>query len=438
MRTDDATPPGEADHPLGGLAGRLGAVGPVRRVRTDGWMPRGCDMYSALAAVVPGAGDDQDENSISGTGRTYGDPARARTIAVAEALERHADGWVDEDLLTTASAAELGDAALDLDRVARCSEREMRRPGCPVRRADRNAAIRWARAVDMHTGADTLVPAVMVSLGLARRPAEQFWLPISTGAAVHVSAEAAVLNGICELVERDALTLTWLQRLPLPRLADDCVPERARGIVDWYARNGVDTHLFDATTDVGVPTIYCVQTTREPSVARAAQIVGAASDFDVPAAVVRAILEAAGMRIHAYYNRMARRYRDYTGVCDGSVSMGRRSQRHAWRFLLDERPDQPESRLVGRTFGSVGEQLAFLLCRLRELGMPVYVADLWTRELDEAGLVGVHVVIPDLQPMSLRPLAQYRAHPRLYQAPARMGLPVRTERQLNPYPQPMA
>ena len=57
-------------------------------------------------------------------------------------------------------------------------------------------------------------------------------------------------------------------------------------------------------------------------------------------------------------------------------------------------------------------------------------------ELGAVGLTAVSVIIPDLQPMSLFPLAQYRAHPRLYQAPELMGYPSHSEKDLNPWPQP--
>lgn len=381
--------------------------------------------------------DTSPDDSVSGTGRAYGDPARARLLAVVEALERHASGTVDRSLLTSASAAELGAEAMDLDLVARCSAQELRRPGCPVEPVDKNARIRWMPGVDLHSGADVLLPALMVSLGLSRRAGERFWLPISTGAAAHVTLEDATFNGACEVIERDAVALTWLQRLPLPRLSEECVPERAREIIEWYGRRGVDTHLFDATTDVGVPTIYCVQVTREENVSRAAQIVGAASDFDVPAAVLRAVLEAAAMRIHSYYNKYARSYRAYAGVCDGAVAMGRRSQRPAFDFLLADLANRPVSR--PRTLAvPEHDRLAFLLRRLKDLSMSAFAVDIATRELDDIGLSAVHVVIPELQPMSLRPLAQYRGHPRLYQAPARMGMPVHPESRLNPYPQPLA
>jgi ribosomal protein S12 methylthiotransferase accessory factor len=431
--------PGVADHPLVGLAGRFGAVGPVRLLKTDGWMPPKCSIYTAVVGNTSASGPARGiELGHFGTGRAYGDPARARLVAVSEALERHASSTIDEDVLTTASATELGADAMDLDRVARCSARERRRPECPVGEADKNARIRWVTAVDLHSGTDVFVPAVMASLGLSRLPTERFWVPISTGAAAHVTVEAAVVNGICEVIERDALALTWLQRLPLPRLADECIPEEAREIIDWCERHLIDTHLFDATTDVGIPTVYCLQTTRDPSVERAAQIVGAATDFDVPRAVVRAVLEATGMRISEYFTELPRSYRAYKTVSDGAAVMGRRSRRPAFGFLLDDLAERPVSRPTTPEVASEGQRLAYLLRRLAELQMSVFAVDISARELDEVGHTAVHVVIPDLQPMSLRPLAQYRAHPRLYQAPSRMGLPVRSESRLNPYPQPLA
>jgi ribosomal protein S12 methylthiotransferase accessory factor len=54
----------------------------------------------------------------------------------------------------------------------------------------------------------------------------------------------------------------------------------------------------------------------------------------------------------------------------------------------------------------------------------------------EAGFVAVRAVVPGLQPVSFWPRAQYRAHPRLYQAPAAMGYTVHGEPDQNYWPQP--
>jgi ribosomal protein S12 methylthiotransferase accessory factor len=75
---------------------------------------------------------------------------------------------------------------------------------------------------------------------------------------------------------------------------------------------------------------------------------------------------------------------------------------------------------------------------LSDASMEVIAVNRTTRELAAAGLVAVVVIVPKLQPMSLNPLVQFRAHPRLYSAPAKMGFRVLAEHELNPSPQPFA
>ena len=58
------------------------------------------------------------------------------------------------------------------------------------------------------------MPAVLVDLKLpVRSPAERFINMVSTGTAAHSDLREAVLGGLLEVVERDAIALTWLQRL---------------------------------------------------------------------------------------------------------------------------------------------------------------------------------------------------------------------------------
>ena len=164
----------------------------------------------------------------------------------------------------------------------------------------------------------------MVDLGFRRQRSERFWLPISTGCATHVTLAAALVNAICEVVERDAIALTWLQKLPLPTLDHGYFTGPVRQMVDWCSERGISTYMFDATTDIGVPTVYCVQLA--DTGCRAAQVVGCASDLDVAAAVERALLEAMGMRGHMHAEPLVpRRYADYDAASDGATAMGRRS-----------------------------------------------------------------------------------------------------------------
>jgi ribosomal protein S12 methylthiotransferase accessory factor len=421
------------------LSGLFGAVGTVHAIRTSGWLPPQCSMYSAatgdLAAIR--ASFPADIRMPYGTGRAYDDPEHARLIAVSEAMERYSALVFDERRFVTASARKLGKDALDLNAVPRCSARELRRPGCPVDQVDITADMRWVAAVDLCTQRDVFVPAVMVDLGCRRQRSERFWLPISTGCATHVTLAAALVNAICEMIERDAIALTWLQKLPLPILSDKYLTGHVLQMMDWCSDRGIDTYMFDATTDIGVPTVYCMQLTSHGY--NAAQVLGCASDFDVPAAAERALLEAMGMRgqMHAE-PQVPRRYADYSTPSHGATMMGHRSRRAAFDFLLDGLSSRPATVADPISFTSDIERLGYLVGLLADKGMPVYAVDISTRELADIDHSAVRVVIPGLQPMSLRPLAQYRGHPRLYSAPGQMGMRALPESRLNPWPQPLA
>jgi ribosomal protein S12 methylthiotransferase accessory factor len=133
-----------------------------------------------------------------------------------------------------------------------------------------------------------------------------------------------------------------------------------------------------------------------------------------------------------------RRYADYDAASDGATAMGRRSRRAAFGFLFDDLASRPVTTPVPLQFASDSERLGHLLKLLADKGMPVYAVDISTRELTSIDHSAVRVVIPGLQPMSLRPLAQYRGHARLYNAPAQMGMRVLPESRLNSWPQPVS
>ena len=424
---------------LTALSGLFGAVGTVHAVRTNGWLPPRCHMYSAATGNLTAirASFTGDVHMPYGTGRSYDDPAHARLIAISEAMERYSALVFDERRCVTASAKDLGENALDLDSVARCSARELRRPGCPIIPADTTADLRWVAGVELRTQRDVFLPAVMVDLGFRRQRSERFWLPISTGCATHVTLAAALVNAICEVVERDAIALTWLQKLPLPTLDHGYFTGPVRQMVDWCSERGISTYMFDATTDIGVPTVYCVQLADAGY--RAAQVVGCASDLDVAAAVERALLEAMGMRGHMHAEPLVpRRYADYDAASDGATAMGRRSRRAAFSFLFDDLASRPVTTPVPAEFASDSDRLGYLIRLLADKGLPVYAVDISTRELASIDHSAVRVVIPGLQPMSLRPLVQYRGHPRLYDAPVQMGMRALPESRLNRWPQPVS
>jgi ribosomal protein S12 methylthiotransferase accessory factor len=403
---------------------------------------QGVDGIIASTSLIGSYIDSRYRPGASITPRAHGraidDLARARLTAIAEGAERYAAAdFADRDQVW-ARHCELDGATIDLDRIPRCSATELGRPKCPIGRFDADAAIRWVSATDLISGAAVWLPAVMACYGLRDvQPAERFWYRISTGCAVHFDPAEALVRGICEVIERDAIALTWLQQLELPVVPASDLPDAVERLADKLRRIFVRAVIYDATTDMGVPTAYCLLIAEHDAQVR--QNIGCASGRTLAAAAEKALLEALDLRETCRSGDAPDSFADFHDVADGARYMARAERTHAFGFLTDgTRASGTPAGMGVQLPQRPDEALTSLTRTLAARGMQAIAVDRTTRELTDVGLTAVCVVIPDLQPMTLLPLAQFRAHPRLYSAPARMGYPVRNEKELNPWPQPLA
>ena len=369
-----------------------------------------------------------DVPGLAGVGMAW-DRDSAWALAVAEAVERCSSATLAGRELRWATALELGGDGLDLATVPVCSERELAHPACPVRRPDPSAAMRWVRGVSLMRLAPVWLPAVMVHIRIPKlAPGEHFWLPTSSGCAAHPVLAQALVNAICEVVERDAVALLWLQRMRVPRVDLDgglpAVPSRAGTI-----------SLFDATTDVGVPCLYAVD--RAPEAGELATLVCAAADLEPRRAAEKVLAEAILYRPAMERPPAVPEDPDlFTQPAHGAVHMSSPSRRHAFDFLLGTRRRRALSELPALDAPTPAAALAGLLDRLRALAMEAFAVELTTGEARAAGLRVVRVVVPALQPLTYRTRARYLGHPRLRRAPLRMGHRAHPEDEINPWPQP--
>lgn len=421
---------GEPDFPI--FTASLGNPGEVLREQT-GW------EHNPSSGNFDGAGGDLD-------------PERAAHLAVAESLERYSSCARDPEQIIWATAAELGEDAVTSDRWPRCSPAELADPRSGLVATDPGGPMRWVRGWSFTRNRPVYVPAVQVWLkNPVESMAERFVHPVSTGCAAHSDPAAAVVNGILEIVERDAIALTWLQRLRLPRLEFDpaeLAPE-FRAFVERGSSPHLRTQLYDATTDLGIPVIYGVQLADDDRVI--AQLVAATAELDPGKGIAKLYREASSLRIALRHMAKAAEKdaatasgtpvaeEDIVSVVDGALLSGPLSQRHRFDFLLEgDRPVHGLRDLPRAPSEEPLPALAWLLARLHARGCEVIGVDLTTDEAAQVGATVVRMLIPELMPLSFVHRARYLAHPRLYAAPAAMGHPVRGEADINPHPQPFA
>jgi ribosomal protein S12 methylthiotransferase accessory factor len=372
----------------------------------------------------------------SGSGVSY-DRETAWRIAVIESLERIATASVSTEFVEGDARSVPG--AIDLEDIPRCSETELAHPSCTLERPDNKASIRWATGIDLADCSPARVPAVMVYLDLPAGEGERFWRQISTGVAAGPTWEAAVTSAICEAIERDIVAVTWLQKLPLPRLAPAGLWDSTRDLLLWCQRKYIEVHFFDATTEIGVPTVYCVQEAPYDTVSRL--VVSAATDPDPARAAEHALVE--GLALRPTLHQAAADERRVVSVLKGALAIGSPRMSRAMDFLL-RTPDHSRTRrmppLAAPPSGSEDDKVRMhrLVDACTRAGHKVYAFDLATPDLRTIGLHVARVVIPSLQPLSFSPHARYLGHPRVYELPGLLGHRSLTEGGLNSDPQPFA
>lgn len=378
---------------------------------------------SATTVLGAGAGLDQDE---------------ALCPALAEALERYSTCIFRQEQFIRATANELGGEALDLDTVPCCSPTELAHPKCPLVRPDKTKPIRWVRGISLFDGRICYIPAIMAysHAGIAT-PAERFWLPTSTGCAAHVSYERALLSGLYEVVERDAISSVWLQRIALPRIEIDFWPADAAAYGERYksASSDLEYCFFDATTDLGVPTVYGLQIAAHDKAATT--LVSCATGTSGAQALAKVMRDMAAYRLAFRVPRsIPESWDDFSDLLDGATYMARREQASAFDFLKNSKTRIPLSEM--RAYKDEGAAFQRLMARMIQKQLDAYVVDISTDEAIRAEMRVVRVIVNGLQPLSFRYRARFLGHERLYKAPGLFGHPAFSEAEVNAWPQPFA
>lgn len=388
---------------------------------------------------------DEDVGNADGAG-TGLSGERARHIAIAEALERYSTCAWDESSFVTAAEDDLDEEHISPSQWPRCSPDELTAEGSHLVPYDPSVPIRWSRGWSLTRQRPVLVPAISVYLHMPyETPSERFTRGITTGAAVHSDVRTAVLNGLSEVVERDAIAIVWLQRLRLPALEVD--PDRLDPVTREHHRIGTSTdlevRLFDATTDLGVPVIYAVQLSEsDPALA---QIVAATCDIDPQRALGKVYKELSSLRV-ALRGHLATRSDDgATGETDatkvsvvgGAVRNGTRDRRHVFDFLLEgARSTRDLSDLP--TLAPGDDPLDAMVSRLAARDAEAVVVDITTDEARQVGMRAVKVVVPQAMPVSFMHGERYLDTPRLHDAPTAMGHERPRGSPVNPEQQPFA
>ncbi len=417
------------------LVGRR--TGIVRDVRFVPTIDGDADLHHA-AATIANAQPDLATDVVpagGGSGRTREDALMA---ALGEGLERYLASSYCRGRAVLRCESELASDTLDPAELAQFSAAQRSQAGFPFRQVTPQTPLRWVTGKRLSDGSSSALPAFAVYLPYHPEPGEPLVAPgISTGLACGPSQETALEGGLCEVIERDALALTWLAGISPRRIDQDWFVDQANGLLPPSDVNAA----YDLTSDIGVPVVLVVcrgQGPRGPVIS-----VGSACSPDTRAAVRKAAIEASQDRVYVRHliegDPEWRPSPDFANVADFSF--------HA--RLYGVRPalaDEALSFLDGNpTFSDLHERLEpsattespQIIRQLVDSGHDGIWVDLtppWARSVD---LHVVKVVVPTLMPLHGHHMFPYLGHQRLRTRRSALPLGVVNHGQtLWPFPHP--
>ena len=414
-------------------------TGLVRRVEPTMALPDDTRLRQVFGEVADTTELVGYELGTGGAGAAA-DPDAAFAAAVGEAVERYSALYSDEADPVIAAATELGAEAVDPARFALFAAAQHADASFPFERFTSETRVSWIRARSLPDGEPALVPAQLVYLAWPLRPGEaRIGSATSSGLACHATFEEAVLNGLLELLERDAFMITWAARLSLPRLEWEGDAQLERFARRYLAGTGLSFAALDLSAFWEVPVALGVARSHAPGEAPLG--VGAGCAATPQQAVAKALDEAFRVRSWARAVRLdgiapaaeeIRTFEQHVAFYAHEENAGRAA-------FLDSSARTRHVSDVPRLEGDrVRDRIDAVCRRLRERGSSAYAVDVTAPDVRAAGLRVVKVVAPELCPLDADHHSRFLGGRRLYEAALELGLrsaPLAFE-ELNPDPHP--
>jgi ribosomal protein S12 methylthiotransferase accessory factor len=369
----------------------------------------------------------QRNSNVSGGGALDRDRALAK--AVGEAVERYCSAIFDaEDFpLTTAASAPF--PCIAPSEFALYSPLQYARSNFPFAPFSSDSLVRWTPSVNALTGEMCYVPAAMVyvpyyyDVEKDERPIAQ---PISTGLACHMSHAEAGVSAICEVLERDAFTITWQAKLSRGQIRLDSLSSRNDDLVQRLQRTGCKVTLLDLTMDFGIPTVLTALTSDSRELP--ALTLAASTHLDPEEATKKSLEEAGYTSIYARHLKSTLppivTTLDYENIVDQESHVRFYADHDhaalaAFLFASDIRIDF--CHLPNLSTGDPKQDLNTLVRAVNNLGHKVLLSDLTTPDVRELGFWVLRAIVPGCHPLVLGHQIRATGGSRLWEVPQKLG-----------------
>ncbi|TQF70524.1 hypothetical protein FLM44_05365 [Pseudoalteromonas luteoviolacea] len=221
---------------------------------------------------------------------------QSKCSAIGEAFERKAGQFYNNEKIYLSSTSELDlryYLPADLCEFSDIQMEEFALADGPSKTApqwvkpyDKNDKINWTKVWSLTKSEFVYMPTTFC-FGNTPFENDKYSMYCHNGNACGSSIEEAILQGLFEVVERDAVSIWWYNQVAVPGISQSILSPETRHLVDNALGEEWDYWLLDVTNDTTICTVVAVaqnKYTREISL-------GFGAHFDTAIAATRAITE---------------------------------------------------------------------------------------------------------------------------------------------------
>lgn len=297
-----------------------------------------------------------------------------------------------------------------------------------------DSPFRWVKMESLLEKRKKYVPAQLIYLGYKRLFKEPLIRQqISTGAAAAPSVEEAIYGGICELIERDAFTIMWLNKLSHPVIDQEKIDDsEIIDLLENFKKYNLEAYIVDITTDISVPSIMSVIIDRTGL--GQAVVVTTKTDLSLKKAMIGAMLEGIQLRINfrevisSPFNTKQRMERlrsnpnRISSFNERCLFWSSPEMIEKISFMISGEKKIIDKEALNKNIGLSGrEKLKIISEIIRKNEIDVYWTDITIPQIKEENIWVVKVVSPQLHPLYLDESVKHHWSERLFRVPEKIG-----------------
>ena len=353
--------------------------------------------------------------SPSGSGFS---PTEAEIHTLMESVERYSSMSIDESRLIWATYNDVKHKAINPIDLGLYNDEQYDDDGFNCSRFSADSKIPWAIGQDLYSGNRLLIPADFVHYPAIRdKPLVR---DTSNGSASHTNITQAILNGLYEVIERDAFLIMWLNKISMPILKIKKPPfcfSRSLKIIKDY---GMSVKLVNLTNDTFVPSVMAACYNDQGQYP--ALVVGTASHINSQKAVQKALFEMEFALIQSLEvpHQNVTNPNDISHIHENPIFYRNPSRRKNWDFMLSSKIMNRFPKFDNKLFKDNKTALNRLVKLLHKLNHRVVWVDTAPLDIKSKGLTAVKVFVTGFQPLYVGNKVRLNAE-RLFNVPVKLG-----------------